>query len=89
MTAYLVNRSRGMTRDQVDAFSPGYIAGWSRGNPAVMHQAVDKATRAFNKITELEKRLNALSEYVPKTDINTGVDKKLVIDAGVVTVVDP
>ena len=52
MTAYLVNRSRGMTRDQVDAFSPGYIAGWSRGNPAVMHQAVDKATRAFNKITE-------------------------------------
>ena len=52
MTAYLVNRSRGMTRDQVDAFSPGYIAGWSRGNPAVMHKAVDKATRAFNKITE-------------------------------------
>lgn len=52
MTAYLVNRSRGMTRDQVDAFSPGYIAGWSRGNPIVMHKAVDKATRAFNKITE-------------------------------------
>ena len=52
MTAYLVNRSRGMTRAQVDAFSPGYIAGWSRGNPAVMHQAIDKATRAFNKITE-------------------------------------
>ncbi|CCH73499.1 hypothetical protein BN11_2830007 [Nostocoides australiense Ben110] len=52
MTAYLVNRSRGMTRDQVDAFSPGYIAGWSRGNPTVMHQAVDKATRAFNKITD-------------------------------------
>jgi hypothetical protein len=41
-----------MTRDQVDAFSPGYIAGWSRGNPTVMHQAVDKATRAFNKITD-------------------------------------
>lgn len=52
MSAYLVNRSRGMTRDQVDAFSPGYIAGWSRGNPTVMHQAVDKATRAFNKITD-------------------------------------
>jgi len=52
MTAYLVNRSRGMTRDQVDAFSPGYVAGWSRGDPAVMHHAVDKATRAFNKITE-------------------------------------
>ncbi len=52
MTAYLVNRSRGMTREQVDAFSPGYIAGWSRGNPTVMHQAVDKATRAFNKITD-------------------------------------
>lgn len=52
MTAYLVNRNRGMSREQVDAFSPGYIAGWSKGDPAVMHKAVDTATRAFNKITE-------------------------------------
>lgn len=52
MTAYLVNRHRGMSREQVEAFSPGYIAGWSRGDPAVMHKAVDKATKAFNKITD-------------------------------------
>ncbi len=52
MTAYLVNRSRGMTREQVDAFSPGYIAGWSKGDPSVMHTAVDKATKAFNKIID-------------------------------------
>ncbi|WP_324653744.1 ImmA/IrrE family metallo-endopeptidase [Georgenia sp. H159] len=52
MTSYLVSRSRGMTRDQVEAFSPGYIAHWSQGDPAVMHKAVDKATRAFNKIVD-------------------------------------
>lgn len=52
MTAYLVNRSRGMSRDQAEAFSPGYIATWSKGDPSAMHGAVDKATRAFNKITE-------------------------------------
>lgn len=52
MTAYLVTRSRGMSRDQVDAFAPGYIAGWSKGDPKVMHAAVDKATKAFNTIMD-------------------------------------
>lgn len=52
ITAYLVNRSRGMSKDQVEAFSPGYIAGWSKGEPAVMHNAIDKATRAYNKIMD-------------------------------------
>lgn len=51
MTAYLVNRSRGMTRDQVDAFSPGYIAAWSHHDPAAIHAAVDNATRAYNTIS--------------------------------------
>lgn len=50
MTSYLVQRSRGMTREQVDAFSPGYIANWSQGDAAVMHRAVDKAVKAFNAI---------------------------------------
>ena len=49
----------------------------------------DIVQQAFNKIIELEKRLNALSEFVPQTDIDTGENKKLVIDAGSVTVVDP
>lgn len=52
MTAYLVCRSRGMSTAQADAFSPGYIAGWSKGDPAVMHTAVDRAVRAFNTITD-------------------------------------
>ena len=34
------------------AFSPGYIASWSRGDATVMHNAMDKATRAYNKIME-------------------------------------
>lgn len=50
MTAYLVNRSRGMSRDQVDAFSPGYIAAWSHHDPALMHAAVDNAARAYRTI---------------------------------------
>lgn len=52
MTAYLVNRSRGMTAEQVDSFSPGYIASWSKGDPKVMHAAMDKAMRAYNQIME-------------------------------------
>lgn len=50
--AYLVNRSRGMDKGQVNAFSPGYIAGWSNGDPKVMHAAIDKATKAYNKIID-------------------------------------
>lgn len=52
MTAYLVNRSRGMSRDQVDAFSPGYIAGWSKGDPAVMRASMDTAVKAYNAIMD-------------------------------------
>lgn len=52
MTAYLVNRSRGMSRTQVDSFSPGYIASWSKGDPAVMRASVDTAVKAYNKIME-------------------------------------
>ncbi|WP_448812140.1 ImmA/IrrE family metallo-endopeptidase [Agromyces bauzanensis] len=50
MAAYLVTRSRGMHRDQVDAFSPGYIAGWSGGDSSVLKGAMDRATKAYNKI---------------------------------------
>jgi hypothetical protein len=52
MTAYMVNRARGMSRDQVDSFSPGYIAGWSRGDTRVIGAAMDRATKAFNKIMD-------------------------------------
>lgn len=50
MTAYLVTRSRGMHRDQVDAFSPGYIASWSKGDASVLRGAMDRATKAYNTI---------------------------------------
>lgn len=52
MTAYLVSRNRGLTREQTDAYSPGYIAGWSGGDAKVMHAALEKATRAFNTIID-------------------------------------
>jgi hypothetical protein len=53
--------------------------------------AYDRADtqQLIETVKRLEKMLNALSAYVPQTDIDTGVNKKLVIDAGVVTVVDP
>lgn len=54
ITAYLVNRSRGMSKGQVDAFSPGYIAGWSKGDPSVMRGAIDVAVKAHSKIMEGE-----------------------------------
>ena len=50
MTAYMVNRSRGMGRAAADSFSPGYIASWSRGKPEVVVAAMDRATKAFNTI---------------------------------------
>lgn len=52
MTAYLVTRGRGLSRDQVDAFSPGYIAGWSNGNTTIIKGAMEVATKSFNKIME-------------------------------------
>lgn len=50
MTAYMVNRARGMGRAAADSFSPGYIASWSRGKPEVVIAAMDRATKAFNTI---------------------------------------
>ncbi len=52
MTAYMVNRSRGMSRSDADSFTPGYIASWSKGDPAVLTGAMDRAVKAFNKIME-------------------------------------
>ncbi|MGL5824012.1 MAG: ImmA/IrrE family metallo-endopeptidase, partial [Nocardioides sp.] len=52
MAGFLTMRSRGASKEQTDAFSPAYIAGWSRGDAKVMHAAVDKAVRAHNKILD-------------------------------------
>jgi antirestriction protein ArdC len=50
--AFMVCRSRGATREQTEAFSPGYIAAWSKGDPGVMHKAIDRAVQAHNKIMD-------------------------------------
>lgn len=50
MTAYMVNRSRGMPQADAASFSAGYIASWSRNDPGAVRAAVDTSTRAFNKI---------------------------------------
>ena len=52
MTAYMVNRSRGMSRDAAHSFSPGYIASWSQGNPKVITDAMDRSVKAYNKIMD-------------------------------------
>lgn len=52
MTAYMLNPGRGMGEDSAEPFSPGYIAGWSKGDPAVLTDAMTRATRAFNKIMD-------------------------------------
>ncbi|MDN5767420.1 MAG: ImmA/IrrE family metallo-endopeptidase [Humibacillus sp.] len=52
MTAYMVNRGRGMGKDSAEAFAPGYIASWSKGDPAVMAGAMSTATKAFNTIMD-------------------------------------
>ncbi|HEY5846142.1 MAG TPA: ImmA/IrrE family metallo-endopeptidase [Microlunatus sp.] len=62
MTAYLVNRARGMSRGSANAFSPGYIAGWSRGDPAVITAAMDSSTKAFNKIMSGDWPADAAAE---------------------------
>jgi hypothetical protein len=52
VVAFMVCRRRGATREQVEAFSPGYIAGWSHGDPAVMRKALDRAVHAQNVIMD-------------------------------------
>lgn len=52
MTAYMVSRARGMSKDSADSFAPGYIAGWSKGDKRVIREAMDQATKAFNKIMD-------------------------------------
>uniref|UniRef100_UPI0032222063 ImmA/IrrE family metallo-endopeptidase n=1 Tax=Intrasporangium sp. TaxID=1925024 RepID=UPI0032222063 len=50
--AFMVCRRRGASPHQTEAFSPGYIAYWSKGDPSVMHRALDRAVQAQNKIMD-------------------------------------
>lgn len=52
--AFLTMSARGASKAQVGAFSPGYIAAWSKGEATVLRGALDKAVKAHNKIMEGE-----------------------------------
>lgn len=51
-TAYMIGRWAGIDTATTDAFSPGYIAGWCRGDTTVIEKALTAATAAFDTITE-------------------------------------
>lgn len=55
--------------------------------PAKDTYTVYDQQRMVDAIVELQKKLNALSEYVPQVDITTSENVKLVIDNGTVDVV--
>lgn len=50
--AYMMMRSRGAEPDDAEAFSPGYIAGWSKGDTRTVQKALDTAGRAFARSDE-------------------------------------
>ncbi|MGV1010233.1 MAG: hypothetical protein ACOYBY_16775 [Dermatophilaceae bacterium] len=50
--AFMVSRRRGATREQTEAFSPGYIASWSRGKTEIITAAMDRSTKVFNMIMD-------------------------------------
>lgn len=45
--AYMMMRERGVEAKEAEAFAPGYIAGWSRGDSKTVTQALDRASKAF------------------------------------------
>lgn len=50
--AYLTLRRVGVSRDTVEAFSPGYIAGWMAQKGASFQEAMDRAVKAADRILE-------------------------------------
>lgn len=52
ITAYLVSRELGLPAQDCDAFSAGYIASWSKGDPETVKKAFDVATRAYVNIVD-------------------------------------
>lgn len=50
--AYLTLRRIGVDRQGVEAFSPGYIAGWMAQRGASFQEAMDRAVKASDRILE-------------------------------------
>jgi hypothetical protein len=53
-SAYMIRRWLGAEDDTADhaSFSPGYIAGWSRGDVKKVKQVMNSATRVFQQVIE-------------------------------------
>ena len=50
--AYMMMRRMGLDAEESKSFSPGYIAGWAKGDKALIKKALNKVTSRFGKITE-------------------------------------
>ena len=53
--AYMTMRHLGLTPEDAQSFSPGYIASWSRGDTTAISKAMAKATKAFQIMTGLRE----------------------------------
>lgn len=50
--SYLLRREGGLSSSDCEAFSPGYIAGWSRGDTKTVTAAIDHAAKSYEKFAD-------------------------------------
>lgn len=50
--AYMMMRRMGLDAEESKTFSPGYIAGWAKGDKEIIKSALNKVTSRFGKITQ-------------------------------------
>lgn len=48
--AYMMSRRMGVSKEASKSFSPGYIAGWAKGNKDVVKSSLNKITSHFGKM---------------------------------------
>ena len=50
--AYLIMRRAGLNAQEAESFSPGYIAGWSKGDASVVKKAMNSVSTKFNNLMD-------------------------------------
>lgn len=50
--AYMMMRHRGLDAAQSNSFSPGYIAGWSKGDTKTITKALDRSSKKFSEVID-------------------------------------
>lgn len=50
--AFMLMQRAGLNQDEGKSFSPGYIAGWSKGDMTVVRKALNSVTGRFNKLMQ-------------------------------------